>query len=180
MKAGTDMESTGHAIRAFFEQKYGRSGRFRVDSDSMLIAQMKKFLTLFTLLLTFIALVSLGVGGIGITNMMLVSVSERFREIGLRKALGATPASIRVQFLLESVLTCGLGGLMGILFGVAGYEGILFGASKLIPKLQFTWIMDGSALVLSVSAILLVGVCSGLFPALKAEKLQVIEALRSE
>jgi putative ABC transport system permease protein len=174
------VEKTGKAIRAFFELKYGKSGRFRVDNDSVLIAQMKRFLTLFTLLLTFIALVSLGVGGIGIANMMLVSVSERFREIGLRKALGATPLSIRLQFLLESVLLCSLGGLLGIVFGLAGYHAILFGASKLIPKLQFGFVVNWPALVLSVTAIFIVGVLSGLFPALKAEKLQVIEALRSE
>jgi macrolide transport system ATP-binding/permease protein len=180
LKPGSDVEKTGKAIRAFFELKYGKSGRFRVDNDSVLIAQMKRFLTLFTLLLTFIALVSLGVGGIGIANMMLVSVSERFREIGLRKALGATPLSIRLQFLLESVLLCSLGGLLGIVFGLAGYHAILFGASKLIPKLQFGFVVNWPALVLSVTAIFIVGVLSGLFPALKAEKLQVIEALRSE
>lgn len=180
LKPGSDVEKLGRSIRSFFELKYGKSGRFRVDSDSVLISQMKKFLTLFTLLLTFIALVSLAVGGIGITNMMLVSVSERFREIGLRKALGATPASIRIQFLLESVLTCGIGGLLGIIFGMAGYHAILFGAGKLIPKLGFTFLIDWMALTLSFTAIVLVGIFSGLFPAIKAERLQVIEALRSE
>jgi len=180
LKPGSDVERTGRAIRAFFELKYGNSGRFRVDNDSVLIAQMKRFLTLFTLLLTFIALVSLGVGGIGIANMMLVSVSERFREIGLRKALGATPTSIRLQFLLESLMICTLGGLLGIFTGLAGYHAILFGASKLVPKLSFTFVVDWSAMALSVTAILIVGVLSGLFPAVKAEKLQVIEALRSE
>lgn len=180
LKPGADVEKTGKAIRAFFELKYGKSGRFRVDNDSVLIAQMKRFLTLFTLLLTFIALVSLGVGGIGIANMMLVSVSERFREIGLRKALGATPASIRVQFLLESVMICAIGGMLGIVSGLAGYHAILFGASKLVPKLTFAFVVDWSAMALSVTAILIVGILSGLFPAVKAEKLQVIEALRSE
>ncbi len=180
LKNGSDVEKVGKGIRAFFEQKYGASGRFIVDSDSVLISQMQKFLTLFTILLTFIALVSLAVGGIGITNMMLVSVSERFREIGLRKALGATPTSIRLQFLMESILICGIGGLLGIVIGLGGYHGILFGVSKLMPKLGFTWLIDWSALIFSVVAILIVGVVSGLFPALKAERLQVIEALRSE
>jgi macrolide transport system ATP-binding/permease protein len=180
LKPQADVEKIGKSIQAFFELKYGKSGHFRVDSDSVLLAQMKRFLTLFTLLLTFIALVSLAVGGIGITNMMLVSVSERFREIGLRKALGATPASIRLQFLLEALLTCGIGGLLGLIFGMAGYHAILFGASKLVSKLEFTFLVDWMAVALSLSAILLVGVLSGLFPALKAERLQVIEALRSE
>ena len=180
LKPQADVQKTGKSLQAFFELKYGKSGHFRVDSDSVLLAQMKRFLTLFTLLLSFIALVSLAVGGIGITNMMLVSVSERFREIGLRIALGATPASVRLQFLLEALLTCGIGGLLGIAMGMAGYHAILFGASKLVAKLEFTFLVDWMAMGLSVSAILLVGVLSGLFPAFKAEKLQVIDALRSE
>jgi macrolide transport system ATP-binding/permease protein len=180
VKPGTDVERTGKGIRAFFEQKYGKAGRFRVDSDSVLVAQMKKFLTLFTVLLTLIALVSLAVGGIGITNMMLVSVSERYREIGLRKALGATPASVRVQFLTEAVVICTIGGLLGIFFGLASYHLAIWGATKLIPKLHFAWTFDWMAMLLSVTSILMVGVLSGLFPALKAEKLQVIDAIRAD
>jgi macrolide transport system ATP-binding/permease protein len=180
VRHGSDVEQVGRGIRAFFEMKYGNSGRFRVDSDSVLVSQMKKFLTLFTVLLTFIALISLAVGGIGIANMMLVSVSERYREIGLRKALGASPASIRTQLLLESLLICCIGGVLGIAIGLAAYHGIIFGASKLIPQLAFEWTIDWAALFLSVVAIALVGLLSGLFPALKAEQLQVIDALRSE
>jgi macrolide transport system ATP-binding/permease protein len=180
LKPGSDVESVGRGIRTFFEQKYGKAGRFRVDNDSVLISQMKKFLTLFSVLLTLIALVSLAVGGVGITNMMLVSVSERFREIGLRKALGATPASVRVQFLTEAVVICALGGFLGIVIGFGAYHLAIYGATKLVPKLSFTWTVDWFALGLSVFSIALVGVLSGLFPAVKAEKLQVIEAMRSE
>ena len=180
VKPGSDLEKTGTGIRRFFEMRFGASGRFRVDADSVLVAQMKRFLTIFTLLLSSIALLSLAVGGIGIANMMLVSVNERFREIGLRKALGATPASIRAQLLTESVVLCGLGGIIGVLVGLAGYHAIIYAASKVIPKFAFAWVIDPAALLVSAVAIVAVGILSGLFPALKAEKLEVIEALRSE
>ncbi|HEY8279770.1 MAG TPA: ATP-binding cassette domain-containing protein [Bdellovibrionota bacterium] len=180
LQPGSDVEKVGSGIRAFFERKYGKAGHFSVNTDSVLVSQMKKFLSLFSLLLTVIALVSLGVGGMGITNMMLVSVSERLREIGLRKALGASPASIRTLFLTEAILICSLGGGIGILLGFGTYHLAIYGATKLVPKLEFAWTMDWSALGLSVASIALVGVLSGLFPALKAEKLEVIEAIRSE
>ncbi len=177
---GSDAEKVGKSIKAYFEKIYGKSGRFRVDSDSVLIAQMKRFLNLFTIMLASIALISLTVGGIGIMNMMLVSVSERYREIGLRKALGATDFSIRVQFLAESVILCGFAGMFGLVFGWVSYETMIYGATKFVPHLNFEWVIDWGAVVLSVISILLVGVISGLVPAFKAEKLQVIEALRSE
>lgn len=180
VRSGSDIETTGRGIKAYFEQKYGPSGKFRVDNDSILLAQMKKFLTLFTLMLATIALVSLAVGGIGITNMMLVSVAEQFREIGLRKALGATDARVRLQFLVESVVICLLAGVLGILLGFICYESIVFAASKVVSKVQFEWVVDWGALTLSLVSILAVGIISGFFPAVKAERLQVIEALRSE
>ncbi|MGE3261876.1 MAG: ATP-binding cassette domain-containing protein [Bacteriovoracia bacterium] len=180
IKRDGDIEQTSRAIRAFFEAKYGKSGRFRVDSDSLLVNQMNRFLSLFSILLTAIALVCLAVGGIGIANMMLVSVSERFREIGLRKALGATPRTIRTQFLLESLVVCALAGIVGLVAGFAIYETGLWAATKLVPKVQFEWIINWGALGISGIAILCVGIASGLFPAIKAERLQVVEALRSE
>lgn len=175
-----DIEGIANGIRSFFEQKYGPSGRFRADSDSLLLSQMKRFLGLFTILLATIGLVTLTVGGIGITNMMLVSVSERFREIGLRKALGAPDRIIRIQFLAETVIICMIAGLFGILLGFLGYELAIFGASKFVSKIQFVWMVDPMAMFISIVAIIGVGILSGLFPALKAERLQVMEALRTE
>lgn len=180
VRSGADIELTGKKIKAFFEMKYGKSGRFIVGSDSVLIAQMNRFLSLFTVLLAAIALVSLAVGGIGITNMMLVSVSERFKEIGIRKAFGATNFSIRVQYLVESVLLCSIAGVIGLVLGFTLYEGAIYGATKLVDKLSFEWTVDPIALGLSILSVLTVGIVSGLTPALRAEKLQVIEALRSE
>ena len=175
-----DVEQTGKMIRNYFRMKYGKSGQFNVDSNAVLIAQMKKFLNLFAIMLAAIAFISLLVGGIGITNMMLVSVSERFKEIGLRKAVGATDLSIRMQFLLESVALCAIAGVVGIIIGFGSYEMLIYGASKVISKLNFEWTVDPTALSLSVLSIVGVGISSGLVPALKAEKLEVIEALRNE
>lgn len=177
---GYDIEKTGRSIQAFFERKYGSSGRFRVNADSILINQMNRFLNIFSIFLASIALISLAVGGIGIANMMLVSVSERYREIGLRKALGATNTSIRQQFLLEAVLLCGIAGIAGLVLGFLCYQTIIWGGSKLIPKFQYEWIVNYEALLLSTISILAVGILSGFIPALRAEKLSPIEALRSE
>jgi putative ABC transport system permease protein len=180
VKMGTDIEKTGRGIRAFFEQKYGVSGRFRVDSDSVLLGQMKRFMSLFTALLAAIAFVTLSVGGIGITNMMLVSVSERFREIGLRKAMGATDRSIRIQFLTEATCVCVLAGILGLLIGFGGYHFAIWSATKFVKSLTFEWVFNGWAFAVSFVSIFCVGILSGFFPAVKAEKLQVIEALRSD
>ena len=180
VRDGADVEATSRKVKALFEMKYGKAGHFEIGTDSELLNQMKKFLSLFTLLLSAIALTSLGVGGIGITNMMLVSVSERFKEIGIRKAFGATNSSIRIQYLLEAVVICTIAGLVGLVLGFVIYEGAIMGATKLVPRLSFEWTLDGGALLLSVVSIFVVGILSGLTPALKAEKLQVIEALRSD
>lgn len=180
IKTGEDIQKVGAGIQSFFEKKYGASGRFRVDANSILLAQMQRFLGLFTILLALIALVTLSVGGVGITNMMLVSVNERLREIGLRKAIGATHASVRLQFLSESLVICFIAGLAGLLMGFITYNLAIFAATKFIDKMQFEWVINFFAIFISLVSIVLVGLISGIFPAIKAEKLQVIEALRSE
>lgn len=180
VKPGTNIEVFGKGLKTFFERKYGKSAMFNVGSDSLLIAQMNRFLSLFTLMLAIIALVSLAVGGIGITNMMLVSISERLKEIGIRKAFGATNFSIRVQYLVESILICGAAGVVGLVFGFIAYQFTIYGASLLVPQVRFEWVFDGTAISVAIESILAVGLLSGLIPAFRAEKLQVIDALRSE
>lgn len=179
-RSGTDAERLSQAIKFYFEQKYGKAGKFMGDSDLLLLQQMKKAIFLFTLLLVSIALITLTVGGIGINNMMLVSIAERFREIGLRKALGATDKSIRLQFLLESTTLSFIAGIAGVIFGFCTYQAVIFGASKMVSKIQFEWVFPIYPLILSVVSIFFVGILSGIVPALKAEKLEVIEALRNE
>ena len=178
--SSADVEAVGKKLEAFFKLKYGNSGQFSASADSVLVSQMEQFLGLFSVLLAGIALVSLAVGGIGITNMMLVAVNERLREIGIRKAFGATRQSVRMQFLMESVILCALAGGIGIVLGGMGYELAIWGASQMTSKVSFEWVFDPVAFALSCISIVGVGIGSGLSPALKAERLEVIEALRSE
>jgi macrolide transport system ATP-binding/permease protein len=177
---GEDVQEVGEGITNYFRAVYGKSGDFRVNADVLLLAQMSKFLNLFTLLLAIISLVSLTVGGIGIANMMLVSVTERLKEIGLRKALGATDYSMRMQFLMEAILLCCLAGLIGISVGFVIYQTVIYIAAQFVESVQFQWVVEPEALSLAMISMLTVGIISGLMPALKAEKLQVVEALRSE
>jgi putative ABC transport system permease protein len=120
--------------------------------------------------------ISLLVGGIGIMNIMLVSVSERTREIGLRKAVGATPAAVLLQFLLEAVTLCLVGGLAGVLFGEATSLGVTMLPGANLQGAIIPW----WAVVMSFSFCAATGVVFGMFPAIKAARLDPIEALRHE
>lgn len=177
---GRDIDATGRAIKNYFKRRYGSSGKFIIGTDSLLIAQMRKFLGLFQWLLAMVALVSVAVGGIGITNMMLVSLKERLKEIGIRKAYGATDEDIRNQTLVESLCLCGLAGAIGTVLGFAVYEGAIYGATQLLPKMSFEWVFDPLALSLALVSTLLTGIMAGLVPAIQASRLDVMEALRGE
>lgn len=176
----TSLGKTSEGIKNLFAKKYGKSGEFFVGFDSTLIEQMNKFLNIFSLILISIALICLLVGGTGITNMMLVSLAERYKEIGLRKALGATHQSILIQFLLESLFLCLVAGLIGIVIGFASYESAIYAASKLTKTVTFSWIVETKAIIISFLSIIIVGFLSGLIPAIKAKKLQIAESLRRD
>jgi len=129
-----------------------------------------------TAVATVVALISLIVGGIGIMNIMLVSVSERTREIGLRKAVGARPPIVLTQFLVEAVVLCMVGGLIGLGLG----KGLAL-ALEHLPGLPLeNASVPTSAVVLAVGVSALVGIVSGMFPAIKAARLNPIDALRHE
>lgn len=147
----------------------------KLDDAAKLLSTITDALSLF---LVAMAAISLVVGGIGILNIMMVTVAERTREIGLRKAVGATKKAIRNQFLLEASLLTSLGGLVGIIFGVL----VSFLISLLMEKLGYDWafIISGISIILSVGVSILTGLIFGLFPAIKAAKLDPIEALRYE
>lgn len=179
-RSGTDISELSDAIKAYYEHKYGMAGQFWVNSDATLVDQTKRFMNLFTILLGAIASLSLLVGGIGINNMMLVSIAERLREFGLRKALGATDRSLRYQVLAESLCLCVVAGLIGLVIGFGAYEALIYGASKFSDKIEFRWVIEPWSVLLSSVAIVSVGILSGFVPAMRAEKLQVMEALRSE
>lgn len=147
--------------------------QFRVFNQGEMIEQIQQQSQLLSYLLAGIASVSLLVGGIGIMNIMLVSVTERTREIGLRKAIGAKAGSIQSQFLLESIVMCVLGGLIGI--GL-GYFAIRYVSGPLgVPPILNTQAVT-TAFVFSV----LIGVFFGLYPAIRASRLEPIDALRYE
>jgi putative ABC transport system permease protein len=146
---------------------------FRVMNQGEWIETMQKQTQLLSILLAGIASISLLVGGIGIMNIMLVSVTERTREIGLRKAIGAKRESILSQFLLESIVMCSVGGLIGIALGTATVYGIS-GALKVPPM------VNPQAIMLAFGFSAGVGLFFGLYPALRASRLQPIDALRYE
>ena len=146
---------------------------FRVMNQGDIIAQMETQTKLLSMLLAGIASVSLLVGGIGIMNIMLVSVTERTREIGLRKAIGARRETILAQFLLESTVMCVVGGTIGILLGL-GSVAFVAQALKVPP------VVNTQAIILAFGFSALVGLFFGLYPALRASSLQPIQALRYE
>jgi len=149
-----------------------KDNSYRVINMESLLDVMNTMMGLMTSLLTGIASIALLVGGIGIMNMMLVSVTERTNEIGLRKALGARPSSIQIQFLFESVLLSLLGGFIGMLLGIAT-------SMFLASLMDISFVLSSSAIGLGVGFSLLVGVVFGWAPARKASNLNPIDALRS-
>ena len=135
-------------------------------------------INVITMFVAFVASVSLLVGGIGVMNIMLVSVTERTREIGIRKALGAKTGSITVQFLAESAFITLIGGIIGILFGIGGAWGIAKIIGAMVPAMQFSPILNFDTVLIASLFSSGVGLFFGIYPARKAAKLSPIEALR--
>jgi putative ABC transport system permease protein len=146
---------------------------FMIRNQADILQTVQQTTQTFTMLLAGIAAVSLLVGGIGIMNIMLVSVTERTREIGVRKALGATKGAILFQFLVEALLLCLTGGLLGVVFG----GGLSYGASKI-----FHWntLISPMAVALAFLFSFAVGIFFGMWPARRAAQLDPIVALRYE
>ena len=145
------------------------------------MAQLEKISNIIKITLGSIAGFSLLVGGIGIMNMMLVAVTERTREIGLRKALGAKRLDILLQFLIESVIMCGVGGAIGIGLGILAGEGMAMLAVKIV-KIVPEWpaVISLAWILISVSVSAIIGISFGFYPAIKASSLAPIEALRKD
>ena len=152
----------------------GQSGWGYAQSNNQWQQSQNEYTTMLSMVLGGIAAISLLVGGIGIMNIMLVTVTERTREIGIRRAIGAERSSIVTQFLIEAAMICGMGGIIGIAIGTVGTRI----AGKLLIKIDI-WPSIGitlGAFLLSVA----LGILFGIYPAAKASKLQPVEALRAE
>ena len=146
---------------------------FSVSSQSVLEDTMSSITSILTILLGGIAAISLVVGGIGIMNIMLVTVTERTREIGIRKAIGASRGTILSQFLMEAVVLCMLGCALGIFLSWA----ILQTVTTVVSSLNMTFSLDGGVVLIAVAFCFVIGVVFGLYPANKAAKMKPIDAL---
>ena len=151
----------------------GKDNDFSIRDRSEFLETFEETTRTFTFLLAGIAAVSLLVGGIGIMNIMLVSVTERTREIGVRKALGATRSNIMLQFLVEALVLCLLGGLVGVALGAGG-------AIALARLANWNTFVSPQSVVVAVAFSAVVGIFFGLWPARRASLLDPIEALRYE
>lgn len=172
---GKDYDAVGNATVNYLKAAHGSyaNGMYTSQNMATYIEIVDIIMNVLTIFIAGVGAISLVVGGIGVMNIMLVSVTERTREIGIRKSLGAKTRAITMQFLTESIIICFIGGLIGVTLGVAG----AFGACAIIdiqPKITVWLIM--LALLFSSG----VGLFFGIYPARKAAQLSPIDALRSE
>ncbi len=170
----SQVDTVKNAVDAYFNRKLksGDNKTYNIMSQKQLLDTMGSITQSLTLLLAGIAAISLVVGGIGVMNVMLVSVSERTKEIGIRKAMGGKRRNILFQFLVEALVLSSLGGVLGILLGV--------GVGSLMKVFGFTAVFSPQVILLSFSFSMAVGLVFGIFPAYKASKLRPIDALRYE
>jgi len=174
-KADVDSTSFLTTVQQFFASYYTHNDSYTIEASNNeeMLETMTSMLSQVTLAISAIAAISLVVGGIGVMNIMLVSITERTREIGTRKALGATQNDIRMQFITESIIICLIGGVIGIILGlILGSVGANMLGYQAQPSVL--------AIVVSVAFSMAIGVFFGYYPANKAAKLDPIDALRYE
>lgn len=174
-KTGEDAATFTNDIKTYFEKLYANNKKWEAGVTNMesTIASFTAILGSVQLAVAAIAAISLMVGGIGVMNIMLVSVTERTREIGTRKALGARNASIKLQFMVEAVIICLIGGVIGIILGLLmGYLGSML--------LGYPAKVSTTIILISVSLTMMIGIFFGYYPANKAAKMDPIDALRYE
>lgn len=165
-------EATG-LFRVIRNVRIGEPSNFDLAKSDNIVQAVLENIRFVTMAATIIGLITLAGAAIGLMNIMLVSVTERTQEIGIRKALGASRKVIKQQFLSEAIIICQLGGVLGILLGIGAGNGIslLIGSKFIVP---WIWVMSGFLLCFAV------GIIAGYYPAAKASRLDPIEALRYE
>ncbi len=174
-KPGVDNYDLTDKLQAFFEKYYEKNKDYEIwaYNNEAMLEEMTGMMGTVQIAISIIAAISLLVGGIGVMNIMLVSVTERTREIGTRKALGARNSAIRVQFIVESMIICLIGGVIGISLGLAlGSAGSALMGFEAHPSIAI--------IIIAVAFSMVIGVFFGYYPANKAAKLDPIEALRYE
>lgn len=167
------VENIVSVLRVIRKDPPGEPDSFEIYSNESLITQVNAFTQYFKYGAGFISFISLLAAGIGIMNIMLVSVTERTKEIGIRKAIGAKSKSVLIQFLIEAIILCELGGLVGIVLGVltGNLLGLYLSSPVVIP---YDWVIIGLVVCSAV------GIIFGVYPAYQAAKLNPIDALRYE
>ena len=171
---GGNLETAKTAMEAILLERFDEDeDAYTVNSQDMLEEAMESVTSALSILLGGIAAISLVVGGIGIMNIMMVTVTERTREIGIRKAIGASRGTILTQFLMEAVVLCMLGCGLGIFLSWA----ILQILTTVVASLGITFALDGGVVLVSVIFCFIIGIVFGLYPANKAAKMKPIDAL---
>lgn len=185
-----DMATAEAHIKEFFDEQYKHNKHWEVyvENEQSMVDMINKVLGIITVAISIIAAISLIVGGVGVMNIMLVSIVERTKEIGIRKALGAQNSSIRLQFVVESIIICLIGGIIGIITGIL--NGVIIGkvASWVVENMYADYkdlitvsvSPSLSAIVIAVVFSMLTGIFFGYYPANKAAKMNPIDALRYE
>jgi putative ABC transport system permease protein len=173
MRENTDLPAAAQVVRAVLDSSHHSAGDFSVVVPAELLAEQKRTERLFSAVMVAIASISLLVGGIGIMNIMLASILERTREIGVRRAVGARQSDIVRQFVVEAMMISFVGGSFGIVFG--------FIMSRLIAWLAgWSTIVTATSIFLAFVVSITVGLIFGIYPAIKAARLDPVEAIRYE
>ncbi|MFC1509393.1 ABC transporter permease [Candidatus Omnitrophota bacterium] len=173
------VQEVADAMRRVYKRRHVHGKDFNIRTGAAALEQINKVILIMKAVAGGIAGISLLVGGIGIMNIMLVSVTERTREIGIRKSLGATRSNILHQFMVEAIVLCLFGGLLGVGLGLLFGKGISAYITS-ITKMSFLSVMSPSLTLIAVGFSLFIGVTFGVYPAWRASQLDPVEALRHE
>ena len=183
-----DMELQKQELQDFFDEKYAEKPGMEIEITNMqdMLGMINTVISIVTIAISGIAAISLVVGGVGVMNIMLVSITERTKEIGVRKALGAQNSAIRLQFVIEAIMICLIGGIIGIIMGILGGLAIGWIAKTLVTQFYSEYAdlifitIEPSFLWITVAVVfsIITGVIFGYYPANKAAKMNPIDALR--